>query len=146
MNNENKWVKKILGYQQQDGGWGCFHSLSKPTREMPMTTEQALRRLWHLGLARTDEPIQRAIEHMKAVINHEQILPDRRERVLNWDYFDQMMMAAWIKQFDHADEQAIPIARFWAGIVSVAFANGAFDEQAYKREYRERISKLHANE
>jgi hypothetical protein len=49
MSDRNKWVQKILELQHEDGSWGFFHSLSQPTKEQPMTTEQALRRLQILG-------------------------------------------------------------------------------------------------
>jgi len=57
----NKWVQQIISLQHDDGSWGYFHTLSKPTTSVPMTTEQALRRLFVLGLTKDDEPIKRAL-------------------------------------------------------------------------------------
>jgi hypothetical protein len=57
INYNSKWVKQILDLQHEDGSWGCFHTLSNPTKAQPMTTEQALRRLRILGLTKDDEPI-----------------------------------------------------------------------------------------
>lgn len=36
---DNKWVQQILSFQQDDGSWGHFHTLSQPTKKQPMTTE-----------------------------------------------------------------------------------------------------------
>lgn len=48
MYKEGKWAKEIPALQNEDGKWGCFHSLAK-SYGAPMTTEQALRRLERLG-------------------------------------------------------------------------------------------------
>lgn len=141
-----KWVQSIADLQQPDGSWGHFHTLSQPTKERPITTEQALRRLYVLGLTRADEPVQKALAYMKAVLRHEAVPPDGREKVLNWDFFEQMMMAAWVRRFSPEDEAAGCIAAFWAGIVSAAFASGAYDADAYEKAYRQSIPKLHAGE
>ena len=37
--------KEILAQQDENGLWGNFHTLSKPSKA-PITTEQALRRLY----------------------------------------------------------------------------------------------------
>ena len=142
----SKWIDQIVELQQPDGSWGCFHTLSRPTKAHPMTTEQALRRLKALGMTLDDGPIHRAVRYMKQVLNHRIVPPDGREQVLNWDAFEQMMMAVWIRQFAPCDEQAMDIARFWVALLDVAFASGQFDSVAYEVAYRERIPKLHAKE
>ena len=63
--SDNIWVQQILALQQEDGSWGHFHSLSQPTKQQPMTTEQALRRLWILGLTKDDQPIARTLAYME---------------------------------------------------------------------------------
>jgi hypothetical protein len=59
-----KWARKIIELQNDDGSWGYFHSLSNPTPEQPMTTEQALRRLEILGFTIDDKPIKKAVKYM----------------------------------------------------------------------------------
>jgi hypothetical protein len=63
--SDNKWVQQILDLQLEDGSWVHFHTLSQPTKQQPMTTEQALRRLRILGLTKDDEPIARALAYME---------------------------------------------------------------------------------
>ena len=48
MHKDGKWARNIIALQEDDGKWGCFHSLSK-IYNAPITTEQALRRLERLG-------------------------------------------------------------------------------------------------
>jgi len=60
-----RWAKQVINLQHKDGSWGYFHSLSQPTNEQPMTTEQALRRLRILGFTAEDEPIRRALAYVE---------------------------------------------------------------------------------
>ena len=66
MHKESKWAKKILAFQQDDGSWGYFHKLSNPSKEQPMTTEQAMRRLHILGFTKEDEPISCIMHYIKS--------------------------------------------------------------------------------
>lgn len=63
MHKDGKWAKSIIALQEDDGKWGCFHSLSK-FYNAPLTTEQALRRLERLGYTIEDECIQKAVAYM----------------------------------------------------------------------------------
>ena len=63
MHKDTKWAKQIIALQEDDGKWGCFHSLSK-FYGAPLTTEQALRRLERLGYSIEDECISRAVAYM----------------------------------------------------------------------------------
>lgn len=143
---DGKWAGQILALQNEDGGWGCFHTLSQPTRDRPMTTEQALRRLQVLGFTAADEPIGLALNYMRGVLRREHQPPDGRERVVNWDFFEALMMAAWLRRFVPDDPLALPVAELWAEIISAAFAGGSFDEAAYKAANRARIPVLHRGE
>lgn len=142
----NKWVRQIIALQQADGSWGNFHSLRQPTREQPMTTEQALRRLHILDLSCDDAPVEKALDYMRSCLSGEREIPDRREKVLHWDAFQAHMLAAWIRCFVPDDPLALPVARFWAELVSAAFAQGAFNESAYTEAYRKKIPQLHKGE
>lgn len=143
---DNKWVRMIVALQHDDGSWGCFHTLSKPTKAQPMTTEQALRRLYILGLTKEDEPIQKALAYMRDCLTGKRRLPDRHEKVLNWDAFEAHMLATWIRLFDPDDPLAIEVAQFWADLVTLSFKSGAFDRETYASEYRKYIPPLHKGE
>ena len=146
MKQANLGIDPLVALQHPDGSWGCLHSLSQPTPARPFTTEQALRRLQVLGLTRDDPPIQRALDYLHAVMAHRAVPPDRREKGLHWDRFEQMIAAAWIRVFSPQDEPAREVARFWAELMQGALAAGTFDEQAYAQAYRQRIPPLHKGE
>ena len=140
-------LSDIVRLQNDDGGWGPFHTLGTPTRQNALTTEQALRRLIALGMGIKDEPIAKALCYMRNVLDKKTVPPDRRDRVLNWDYFEAMMMAAWIKLLSPEDDQAGKIAGFWANIVEKSVYQGSFEENdRYKKIYRAYVPKLNGRE
>ncbi len=92
MYKNSKWAKKIIALQKENGMWGYFHSLSKPN-ENPITTEQALRRLSVLGYTIEDEPIRKAVAYMSDCLSGKNQIPDRREKLHNWDIFTKLMLS-----------------------------------------------------
>ena len=84
MHKDTKWAKQIIALQEDDGKWGCFHSLSK-FYGAPLTTEQALRRLERLGYSIEDECISRAVAYMDDCLTGHKAIPDRTEKGNDWD-------------------------------------------------------------
>ena len=109
----SKWAQEIVALQTPEGSWGYFHTLSQPTKERPITTEQALRRLSVLGYTIEDTPIRRAVDYMHACLIGEKTLPDRREKMHDWDIFTRLMLATWIRRFTPDDANANAAARMW---------------------------------
>jgi len=72
----SKWASEILNLQNEDGLWGYFHTLSEPSKT-PITTEQALRRLFILGYSIIDEPIQKCVSYMNDCLLGKKQMPDR---------------------------------------------------------------------
>lgn len=143
----NKWINKIIALQHEDGSWGdSFHSLSRSQNSEQMTTEMALRRLHILGLKKNDPPIQKALTYMENCLLGKDRIPDRREKVLNYDAFESMMLATWISIFDPDNIHAKKVSSFWASIITKAFKSGYFNEDTYQLEYRKSIPSLNRNE
>jgi hypothetical protein len=131
INYNSKWIKQILDLQHEDGSWGCFHTLSNPTKTQPLTTEQALRRLCVLGLTKDDEPIKRAIAYMERLLTGEIPDPDRIEKSPNWAVNRPRIIAADILHFDRTNSIALEIAKRWVSVMEQACANGAVDFDVY---------------
>ena len=142
----SKWIKQISDLQHDDGSWGYFHTLRQPDRAQPVTTEQALRRLRILGMSQYDRPVWKALEYMRGCLSGKWRTPDRREKVINWDAFEALYLATWLRLFVPDDPLALSIARMWAGFVAQAFLSGAYDEGAYNAAYRGRIPVLNKGE
>ena len=108
---ETKWAERIVELQKDNGSWGYFHSLSIPTLQQHITTEQALKRLRILGFTKDDAVIEKAISYMQDCLLGKKITPDRREKGLDWDIFTELMLAVRIRQFDRDDVLAGDVAK-----------------------------------
>jgi hypothetical protein len=130
-------AEEIIAHQLPDGSWGKFHSLALPTTGQPLHTEQALRRLLILGLGQNDEPIRRAAAYLEESLAGRRSLPDRREKVGDWDAFVTLILATWLRQCDPASVRAAAEAKRWASVLERAFASGEYDHQSYLDSYRD---------
>ncbi len=136
MHKDGKWAKNIIDLQEEDGKWGGFHSLSQ-FYDAPITTEQALRRLERLGYTIEDECIQKAVLYMDDCITGKNTIPDRREKLHDWNIFTSMMLATWIRRFTLDNTNANKVAKQWADVISSAFAGGSYNHNEYVVAYHE---------
>ena len=136
MYKEGKWAKQLLAMQKADGSWGWFHSLSQMS-DMPVTTEQALRRLEGLGFTAEDECIRRAVDYMTDCLCGRCVIPDRAEKVSDWQVVSSLFLATWLRRFVPDHPQALQVAQRWAEVVTRAFAGGEYDQRRYVQAYKE---------
>lgn len=134
MHKDGKWAKQIIALQENDGKWGCFHTL-QTSYGASLTTEQALRRLEHLGYTIKDECIYRAVYYMSDCLTGEASIPDRMEKSSDWDIFTALMLAAWIRRFTLDNPSANEIALQWAAVLSAACRSGAYRQKDYELAY-----------
>jgi hypothetical protein len=132
---DGKWAKKIISLQHDDGSWGYFHSLSNPTPQQPMTTEQALRRLDILGFTIDDKPIKKAVKLMNACLIGKNKIPDREEKTHNWKVFTDLIISTWIRMFTKENEMANNIAAKWCEIINHSFINNSYNHNIYINNY-----------
>jgi hypothetical protein len=131
---DGKWAKKIISLQHEDGSWGYFHSLSNPSPQQPMTTEQALRRLEILGFTIDDKPIKKAVKYMNNCLVGKNRIPDREEKTHNWNVFTGLILSTWIRIFTKENEKVESIAGKWCEIINNSFKNG-YDHYLYVSKY-----------
>lgn len=132
---DSKWAKEIVSYQNEEGSWGYFHTLSNPTKSRPITTEQALRRLWILGYTIDDLPIKKAVAYMHDCLAGNNQTPDYREKLHNWDIFTSLMLSTWIRKFTLEDTLANKTAEAWGEIISYSFKDGTYNYNNYVKAY-----------
>ena len=130
---KSKWAQKLLAAQNEDGGWGCFHTLSAGA---PTTTEQALRRLEILGFTEADPCIQKALEYMDRYLGTG-TFPNGNEKWSGWNIFCDRALAVWICRFTQKNERANAIAEQWADVVTRAFRRGDFDADTYAVAFKD---------
>ncbi len=132
------WAREIIVQQHEDGTWGhMFHSLAVPDGKHPLTTEQALRRLWRLGFTAEDEPVRRALDCMTACLRGERKIDDYWEKGHDWALYTRLMLAAWVRIFELENPEALAVARQWAQVMAAAFASGSYDHRAYLAAYEQ---------
>ncbi len=139
MYKETRWAKEIIELQREDGSWGYFHTLSEPSKN-PITTEQALRRLQILEYTIKDTCIEKAVEYMHDCLIGKKQMPDRREKIHDWDIFTQLMLSTWIRRFTNDDIEANYVADVWAWIISSAFRTGEYSHEDYLAAYKQVFS------
>jgi hypothetical protein len=136
MNADLLFAEEIIARQLPDGSWGKFHSLALPVAGQPLNTEQALRRLLILGLGQHDEPIQRASTYLEECLAGRRSIPDRREKVGDWDAFVTLILATWLRRCDPTNASAAAVAKEWAAVLEQAFAGDEYDHRSYLDSYR----------
>lgn len=136
MHKDGKWAKQIIALQESDGKWGWFHSLSQ-FYDAPVTTEQALRRLQYLGYTIEDECIQKAVSYMNDCLIGKNSIPDRAEKVHDWNIFTSMILATWIRRFTPDNPAANKVAKQWAEVITCAFKDGTYNREQYVSAYHE---------
>lgn len=134
MYKDSIWAKEIIALQNNEGSWGYFHTLSEPSK-YPITTEQALRRLQILGYTIDDEPIEKAVSYLCDCLAGKNHLPDRREKLHNWDIFTNLMLSTWIRRFTNEIDKANIVAETWANILTHAFSNEEYKHNEYVNAY-----------
>ena len=135
MHKTGKWAQQILQLQDEETMWGDFHSLAVAS-ESKMTTEQALRRLERLGYTAEDVCRQKALQYMHDCLSGQKRIPDRVEKVHDWNVFLRLILSTGIRRFTREDTLANEVAVQWTEIVTEAFSSGEFDNDAYLAAYR----------
>lgn len=132
----SRWADEIIGSQKEDGSWGYFHTLSNPVNRHSITTEQALRRLQILGYTIDDLPIKKAVEYLYDCLRGKRQIPDRREKLHDWNIFTALMFSTWIRRFTPGDDLVYEVAGKWAEVIGSAFAGGSYDHGSYAGAYK----------
>ncbi len=134
MSRNSRWAKEIISLQDEDGKWGYFHTLFGNSESL-YTTEKALRRLEILGYTIEDDCIKKAVFYMNDCLTGIKEIPDRREKLCDWNTFTSLMLAAWIRRFTKDNPAANAVAEKLAKIVTIAFEDGAYNHQKYLLAY-----------
>lgn len=137
----SKWANEIIALQNEDGSWGYFHTLCNPVNRRSITTEQALRRLQILGYTIDDLPVRKAVEYLHDCLTGKRQIPDRREKLHDWNIFTSLMFSTWIRRFTSEDALANSTAGKWAEVIRGAFEDGAYNHNNYINSYT-RVFKL----
>ena len=64
-------------------------------------------------------------------------IPDRREKLLDWEIFVSLMLAVWIRRFSDGYPAANKVAGQWAAVISSAFQGGVYHHKEYISAYQD---------
>ena len=135
MHKNGKWARQIIGWQDNEGKWGDYHSLAV-AGNTKITTEQAVRRLERLGYTIEDECIQKAVQYMSDCLEGRKTIPDRVEKCHDWSVFTSLILSTAIRRFTKENATANRVAEQWAEVVNAAFAEGTYSHDAYIAAYK----------
>lgn len=136
MHKDTKWAQQIISLQDKEGKWGYFHTLFFDSKS-PITTEQALKRLEILGYTMEDKCIKNAVSYMNDCLVGIKEIPDKREKIHDWDIFTSLLLATWIRRFTTDNDSANQVAEKWAKVITIAFRDGEYNHQEYMKAYHE---------
>ena len=136
MHKDGKWARQIIEWQDEEGKWGDYHSLAVAGNSH-ITTEQAVRRLERLGYTMEDECIQKAVQYMSDCLVGKRTIPDRVEKVHDWNVFLSLILSTGIRRFTGDNLRANEVATQWAQIVTIAFEEGGYNHDKYVDAYKQ---------
>src|SRR4030042_980713 len=130
----SRWVAELKNEQEEDGGWGRFHSAMKNKGKVA-TTEAAVERGLALGLEASDPTFQAAIEYLSRLLEGRIDFPDPPERNNRWETGKKLFAAATLARIC----PTLPILdetwNLWASIAEHTFASGKYDAEAEIRTH-----------
>lgn len=62
-------------------------------------------------------------------------IPDRPEKVHDWNIFTSMILATWIRRFTLDNPNANKVAKQWADVIESAFSGGVYNHNEYVIAY-----------
>jgi len=132
-------IEYLRAMHNPDGGFGRFHSMSG---DKAITTEKALRRLWFLNINNDHPVVKKCLDYVKKCLDKEIIVPDRREKVINWDVFEELMFSSWLNLFKIKDEKVTTNQLKWKQVIEQSINDGKFDYSEYKKQYRQMFGNI----
>ena len=126
-------IKDLVLRQNPDGGFGRFHSMNS---DNSITTEKVLRRILFLNLDKNHSVVKKCIEYVKKCLYKDIIIPDRKEKVINWEVFEELMFSAWLNKFSVEDEKVTLNQLIWKSIIENSIIENKFNINEYKKQYR----------
>lgn len=131
-------IDYLMSIQNPNGSFGQFHSMSNTSK---LTTEMALRRFYFLNLDKEIPIVDKCLDYVIKCLYKEIVIPDRREKVINWDVFEELMFASWLNLFYINDNKVNQIQSIWVDVIEKSFINNEFNIEEYKKQYRSTFGK-----
>lgn len=136
-------LENFYSKQLQDGSFGYFHSMSINST---ITTEKFLRRCMFLDIDKTNLYLSKTLNYLKRCLNRECEIPDRKEKVLQWHNFEDLMFSSWLVIFDDVNDKVQTIIDIWINLIESSIENDQFSFVLYKQNYQNQFGKLNSGQ
>ncbi len=134
---KSHWVYELKREQEEDGGWGRFHSMDSKAKKKIKNTEFGVKRGLALGLDAEDQIFRDTVRYLTRLLEGLVDFPDPPERNDRWRTGTQLITAATLAQI----QPNLPILNevwdLWADIARRTLALGVYDSDAEIRAHRE---------
>ena len=133
----SRWVRLVADDQQDDGGWGRFHSSDTHSKQKTRTTEQGVWRALALGLDAEHPILSQAADYCASVLRGDRPFADRAETNDRWQTGWRMFTASVLAQIRPADPLLDPVYDLWGEITRRIFASGGYSQSAEIAAHRD---------
>lgn len=132
-------LENFYSKQLQDGSFGYFHSMSINSS---ITTEKFLRRCMFLNVDKTNPYLNKTLNYLQKCLNRDCEIPDRKEKVIQWHNFEDLMFSSWLVIFDDINDKVQTIIDLWVNLIESSIENNQFSFELYKLNYQKQFGKL----
>lgn len=136
-------IEDLINYQKEDGSFGPFHSMSKNSQ---ITTEKALNRFFYLGLDKNNPIVEKTLSYVRKCFHGDLEIPDRKEKVMQWNVFEKLMFGTWLVIFKKEDEDVRKLQSIWRDLIKESISEGKFNLDLYKTNYQRAFGRLKAGQ
>ncbi|WP_026399720.1 hypothetical protein [Acholeplasma equifetale] len=135
-------LDRFKPFQLPNGGFKQFHSMNHYISNLNLvSTETVLRVAYYHDITKDDSFVQSILDYVKSLLYEKEEYPDRKEKVINFKVFTELMYATWLTIFNVDDPKAKTIRKKWKIVVEYATTKNTFNEDKYKEKYDEIIGK-----
>jgi hypothetical protein len=123
---------------------GIFSFFVKSNDRTTNDNGTGVKKTGNIGFTIDDKPIKRAVKYMNDCLIGKNRIPDREEKVHNWNVFTSLILSTWIRIFTKDKEAANKIIEKWCEIINNSFVNNNYDHDIYVNNY-ENIFRIKMN-
>ncbi|MBI4878074.1 MAG: hypothetical protein HY812_00220 [Planctomycetes bacterium] len=133
----SRWVALLRRQQRPDGSFGRLHSAGTRSTGRVSTTETGVQRALALGLHPRHPVLERAAQHLAALLRGTARFPDPPEKNDRWATGSRLFAAATLALIRPDARTVREAAAPWREILKRTFASSRYDAGAEIRAHRE---------
>lgn len=126
--DESQNIQELAAAQQEDGGWGRFHSGSARLKGKISSTEVGVERALALGLDAKHPVLEKASNYILNIMDGRIAFPDYHEKNDRWETGMRLFLASTLSLIQ-PDHPVLASDRYlWRAIAEVAFQSGEYNQ------------------